>query len=116
MGSAVANSKHEHGSYTVLENLLCLFHFNDEIFYGIPHIYPNSAVLRYCSCSFGMKDNFGAMHLALDYLLYPYLQIILKLKVTFCWMCDLEREHKKCMQTFTVKPFSKCSLAGQIRR
>jgi hypothetical protein len=63
-----------------------------------------------------MNDNFGALHLALDYMLCPCLQIILNLKVTFCWISNLEREYKKCMQTFIAKTFSKCSVAGPSRR
>jgi len=53
-----------------------------------------------------MNDNFGTLHLALSYLLWPCLQIILNLKVIFGWACRVEWEYKKCMQIFILKPFS----------
>jgi hypothetical protein len=49
-------------------------------------IWDSTRVSKQCDamyffCSFGMNDNFGTLHLALNYLLWPCLLIVLNLKV-----------------------------------
>jgi hypothetical protein len=89
-----------------------------ELYQHVYSIWDSTPVSKQCgatyfSCSFGMNDNFGTLHLALNYLLWPCLPIVLNLKVIFGWTCRLEWEYKKCMQIFILKAFSGVHLQDQ---